>query len=306
MDKTKKTQLFSKLALLAAAIIWGSTFIVVKSTVDIFPTHYLLGIRFTIGFVILAVIFRKKLKMIDKRYLINGAMVGAAIFLAYSLQTIGITTTSPGKNAFLTAIYCVLVPFFFWIANKTKPDKYNFIAAVVCIAGIGFVSLTENFTISAGDAFTLAGGVMYAVHIVLVAKFTKGQDPILITILQFGYAAIISWIVGFVSEDFPFGLITMESMMGVVFLAVFGTTIALLLQNIGLKNCPPASASILMSLEAVFGVLFSVLLYREELTAKLILGFALIFVAVLVSETKLSFLKSKKSLSPKPQDIDKL
>ena len=61
------------------------------------------------------------------------------LFLAYYTQTVGITDTTPGKNAFLTAVYCVLVPFLFWAVDKARPDKFNIIAAVLCIAGIGLV-----------------------------------------------------------------------------------------------------------------------------------------------------------------------
>ena len=282
-----------RLALFAAAIIWGSSFFIVKNTVDVFPPHILLGFRFSIGCILLCIIFFKKLKNINFDYIWKGSLIGLFLFLAYSTQTIGITYTTPGKNAFLTAIYCVLVPFLFWIVDKSKPDIFNFLAAILCIVGIGFVSLNGDFSIGIGDAFTLVGGVFYAAHMVSVAKFSKDKDPVLITIIQFGFAAILSWGVGLTTESFPTKW-TFGGVAGLLYLAVFATTLALLLQNVGQKKTHPSAAAIILSLESVFGVLFSVIFYNEQLTGRLILGFALIFVAVIVSETKLSFLFKKK------------
>lgn len=214
--------------------------------------------------------------------------------MAYSTQTMGLVTTTPGKNAFLTAIYCVLVPFLFWITDKNRPDRYNFIAALLCFFGIGFVSLTETFTIGIGDTLTLVGGFFYAAHMVSVAKLGRERDPIIITILQFAFCAIYSWCVGLFTEQVP-EVIGGETWGGLLYLAALPTAGALLLQIIGQKYVHPSSAAIILSLEAVFGVIFSMICYGETLTFKLFLGFAMIFVAVIVSETKLAFLRKRFS-----------
>lgn len=293
--KSSTKSLGSKIALFGAALIWGSSFLIVKNSMDVMQPHVLLGIRFTIGCFLLCIIFHKKLKELNREYFIKGGVIGLCLFLAYSTQTIGITDTTPGKNAFLTAIYCVLVPFMFWAADKKKPDKFNFLAALVSITGIGLVSLNGNFSIRMGDAFTLLGGVFYAAHMVAVAKFGKDKDPVLLTILQFGFAAIFSWIIAFFFEDMPSKMNT-ETLLGLFYLAVFATTVALLLQNIGQKHTNPAPAAIILSLESVFGVLFSVIFYHEMITIRLFIGFLLIFIAVIISETKLNFLKKKNTI----------
>ena len=288
----------AKIALFSAALIWGSSFIVVKSAVDVFEPFMLLGFRFTIACALLCLIFRKKLSLLNKDYFIKGGIIGFCLFAAYGLQTVGITDTTPGKNAFLTAIYCVLVPFLFWIVDKCKPDMFNFLAAFLCIGGIGLVSLSGDLSIRMGDALTLVGGFFYAAHMVSVAKFSQDKDPVLITILQFGFCALFAWVVGFLFEDFPTKW-SVSSVGGMLYLAVFATAAALLLQNIGQKHTPPAAASIILSLESVFGVLFSVLFYHEEVTPRLLTGFVLIFFAVVISETKLSFLFKNKA----PQEL---
>ncbi len=298
--EAKKRENLAKIAMLAATIIWGSSFLVVKNTVDVFPPNLLIASRFTLGCLILSIVFHKRLKKIDKGYLVSGLIIGVFLYLAFAFQTTGIQTTNPGKNAFLTAIYCVVVPFLFWIVARRKPDIFNVLAAVVCIVGIGLVSLTSNFTISPGDALSLVGGVLFACHIVSIARCAEGRDPILLTIMQFGVAAILAWIVSLTTETFSVADITPEGVGGLLYLAVFSTSVGLLLQNIGQKYVHASAAAIILSLESVFGVIFSVIFYGEQLTLRLVLGFALIFLAVVISETKLSFLRRKKK-NPSPQ-----
>lgn len=293
MNDTLK-RILPKFALFSAALIWGSSFFIVKNTVDIFPTNFLLAIRFTIGCLLLCVLFPKKLTQLNRTCLWQGIVLGLLIFTAYCIQTIGLTDTTPGKNAFLTAAYCILVPFLYWITNKRRPDLYNFSAAFLCLAGIGLVSFDGSFSMRFGDAMTLISALFFAAHIVAGARFGGKSDPILLTILQFGTAAVCSWVLGFTTETFP-KEIPLNAALGLLYLAVFATTIALLLQNIGLKYADPTSGAILLSLESVFGVLFSMLFYQERLTLRLGAGFLLIFIAVILSETKLSFLRKKRS-----------
>lgn len=285
-----KHSIYAKITLFAAALIWGSSFFVMKNVVDVFPPSLLLAIRFTIGFVLLSLFFFKRLKNLNWEYLKIGAVIGFFLAMAYGIQTLGLTDTTPGKNAFLTAVYCVIVPFLYWIVDKRRPDGYNILAAFLCIGGIGLVSLSGGFSITFGDSFSLLSGLFYALHIVAVAKLGIGRDMTLITILQFGYAALFCWIIGLTTETWP-TVIPSACFYQLVYLGVFATTIALLFQNIGLKWENPSSASIILSLESVFGVLFSVLFYGEQMSGRLFLGFFIIFIAIIISETKLSFLR---------------
>lgn len=286
-----------KIALFGAALIWGGSFLIVKNSIDVMQPHVLIAIRFTIATLLLAIIFHKKLKMLNKDYLISGGIIGLFLFLAYSMQTIGVTDTTPGKNAFLTTIYCVLVPFFNWIIDKKRPDIYNFTAAILIVTGVGLVSLTPGFSIRMGDTFTLAGGVFFALHLVAIAKF-KDKDPILLTILQFAYSAVFGWIAAFTFEDFP-KVWNIELITGLLYLSVLATAVALLLQNVGQKYTNPSQASIILCLESVFGVILSVIFYHEIITLRLFLGFLLIFIAVIVSETKIKLPVSGMKLTKK-------
>ena len=124
-----------RLALIGATLLWGSSFVVLKTTLDSVPTLWILAIRFTGAAILMGLPSIKKLAKIDKRCLASGALMGLALYAAYTLQTFGLVYTTPGKNAFLTATYCVLTPFLWWAFTRKRPDLYNILAALVCITG---------------------------------------------------------------------------------------------------------------------------------------------------------------------------
>ena len=114
---------FAKPMLFAAAFIWGSSFFIMKDALDALPVQYLLAIRFTTGAVLLGLLCWKKWKTFTPDYLWRGAVIGGFLWLAYSVQTYGLALTTPSKNAFLTAVYCVIVPFLYWAFARVKPDR---------------------------------------------------------------------------------------------------------------------------------------------------------------------------------------
>ena len=156
------------------------------------------------------------------------------------------------------------------------------------------MSLTGELTVNTGDLLTLCCALFYASHIVAVAKVSPGRDITLLTVFQFAFAALYAWVCGACTETFPASALTDPAvLLPMVYLCVMATTVALLFQNVGQVWSDPASASVILSLESVFGVASSVIFYGDEVTAQLLAGFALIFVAVVCSETKFSFLKRR-------------
>ena len=286
MKKLAKPMLF------AAALIWGTSFFIMKNALDNVPVFALLAIRFTAGVILLGIICFKKWKDFTLDYLWRGTIVGGFLFLAYMVQTFGLSMTTPSKNAFLTAVYCVLVPFFTWLVVKRRPDKFNVAAAVLCVGGVGLVSLNEQLSINLGDLLTLLCAVFYASHIVAVEKLSPGKDIYLITIFQFAFAALYAWIGSVTTEVFRTqALMDPAVFLPLAYLCVMATTVALLFQNVGQIWSDPASASVILSLESVFGVAFSVVCYGDAVSIQMLCGFVMIFVAVLCSETKFSFLR---------------
>lgn len=294
----------ASIALFAAAFIWGTSFVIMKDVSDRLPPSLLLAIRFTIACAVLSLLSLKRFKKLDKSYIFPGILIGALLFTAYLVQTYGLIGTTPGKNAFLTASYCVITPFLFWIVSKKRPDRYHILSAFICLAGIFMISVdfgTEKLlSIALGDVLTLICGFFYAAHIVAIATTANDKDPMLITILQFGVAAVLSWLTYAGLSAFDLAPLSLDGVnyvslvIQLLYLACACTAAALFLQNFGQKYAHPTGAAVILTFEAVFGALFSLLLGREEGFGLLrAVGFVLVFLAVVISETKLSFLKCK-------------
>ena len=287
-----KMALLGRAALLLMSLIWGSSFFILKNTLESVSTLYVLAIRFSGAAVLLCLFSLRELKKLDAKYLRGGAAMGVCLFIAYVLQTYGLTMTTPGKNAFLTATYCVIAPLLGWLLLRKKPSAYNWIAAVVCIVGIGFVSLGDDFSIHLGDALTLCCGLFYALHILVTDRYAEGRSALLLTMVQFAVAGALAWIFALLTTPFPKQIPT-DAVLSILYLCVMCSALCNFLQTFGQKYTPASGTAILMTLESVFGAMFSALFYHERFSLRLLIGFALIFAAVLISETKLSFLRKR-------------
>lgn len=290
MNETALKKL-AKPLIVIATLIWGSTFFIMKDTLDDVDLMFLLAFRFSLAAAILALVFWKRWRVMDLRYLWQGGALGVLLFAAYAVQNYGLTDTTPGKNAFFTAVYCVIVPFLYWAVDRLRPSRWNVLAALLCVAGIGFVSWDGGLSLTGGDLLTLLSGFIYACHIVAVSKFSQGRDIFILTILQFAATALCCWTGTLFTHGVPVDGLPQRAWWVLLYLAVAATALALLFQNVGQKYTDPSSAALLLSLEAPFGVAFSVLFGSENPAPLMYLGFLLIFLAVVCSETQFKFLR---------------
>ncbi len=271
-------------ALLLTAAIWGSAFVFQKFAADELSASFIVAARFSAAGVITALATIKKWHRIDRGYLLGGLATGITMSLGTWLQTAAMTFgTSPGKSAFLTAAYCVIVPFLYWLVRGEKPRANHLLSAGICLVGIGLISLNGEGGVTFGDGITLVCSVVFAANIVSISIFCEGRDPMLLTMLQICVAALCGWVGILIFGGMP-EHISMGAAGNVLYLALFSTALCLSLQSIGLKYTNPTVGTILLSLESVFGVLFSILLYGETVTLRMAVGFAVVFAAVLLAQ----------------------
>ena len=279
----KRKDIAGKLCLLFATLVWGTSFFILKNAIDVFPTFFVLAVRFSLSAVLIGLIFIKRIIKINKKSALHGSIIGLVVAGAYALQTVGLKYTTPSKNAFLTAVYVVLVPFLSWLFLRKKPQVKNIIAAVLCIVGIGLVSLNGEFLIGIGDLLTILSGIFYALQIVFTAKYASDDDPIQLVFTELLVVGVIFWVVSLSAEKIPTN-VTFMSFLPILYLSFICTAVAQFCQMVGQKHTSSNSAAIILSLETVFGTLFSVIFYHEVLTLQLICGFVIIFIAVLLGE----------------------
>lgn len=279
-----------KIALAGAAAIWGGSFVVIKGALDVVPPCWLMFVRFFFSALIVGALFWKRVRPhLDASTLRCGAVLGILSGTAFVVQNIGLTDTTPGRNAFLTATYCVMVPFVNWAVARRRPGATSIVAAALGILGVGLLSLGDDFSVglSWGDMLTLVSAVLYALHIVAVARFSaSGHEVMAMTVTQLAMSAVVSLAAALVLEGvIDFGVFADPGIWGALFyLVILSSAVCMVVQNLGQAHVPPAPASLLLSLESVFAVIASVLFYGEVVTPRLACGFASIFAAVVVSE----------------------
>jgi drug/metabolite transporter (DMT)-like permease len=281
-----QSRALAKAALYLAAILWGASFTLTKNSIADVSPIFLLAIRFTIAFFVPSLFILKRFRAVDRKTLIYGTLAGIFMFIGGYFQTVGLRTTSPGKSSFLTSVYCVMVPLIIWLIDRKRPRSSAILAAFICITGIAFVSLSHDFTLCIGDFLTLLSAAAFAAQIVVVTRHVNGTDLMLFTLFQFCACMILSWIGVLIGEGIPAGLtIPADTVLAILYLGLVGTALAHFLQNFGQKRVQSSQASMILSLESVFGVVFSLMFFGENLTTMLVTGFALIFLAVVLSES---------------------
>jgi drug/metabolite transporter (DMT)-like permease len=212
------------------------------------------------------------------------------------LQTVGLQYTTPSKNAFLTAVNVVIVPFIGYVLYRRKLDKYGLIGAFLAVIGVGVLSLQFNISLNIGDVLTLLCAIGFAFHIFFTSEFVKKHHPIELTIIQMIVAFLLSLlVVVFRGEAVLPVNMDSKGLMAAVYLGIFSTTIAYLLQTTAQKYTSETKAAIILSTEALFGTLFSIIILSEVLTMRMVIGSILILVAIIIAETKLNFLQNKMS-----------
>ena len=295
MGKNINMATVGKIILLIVTIAWGSSFVVLKDTLTAFGngnfTFLVLAMRFIISGLALVAIFWKKFITINKKTFLNGLILGVILFLAYGIQTIGLNYTTPSKNAFLTSVYCILVPFLSWLILKKKPRVSNVVAGIMTIVGIALVALVRKDEHGSqellGDGLTILSGLFYALQIIFIAKNAKEDDATQLLIVEILTVAVLCLSLSAVIE-FPHHYKELsfsgEIVWKILYLALVCTLFAQGGQMFAQKHVQPTAIALIFSLEAVFGVIFELILGDAKLNSYMIIGFAIIFLAQIISE----------------------
>lgn len=283
-----------ELFLIITAMIWGSGFVASAIALDFFTPYQILAGRFLVGVLILSAIFYKRLVEIKISTWIRGSIIGVFLYIAFLLQTVGLQYTTPSKNAFLTAINVIIVPFIAFVIYRRKISLNEVIGAIIAVIGVGVISLKVSTTINLGDFLTLLCAFAFAFQIFFTSKYVKDEDPVLLTIVQLMVAGAIGLLVVFLIGDTTV-LLQAKGVTSLLYLGAFSTTLAYLLQTYAQKTVSETKTAIILSMEAVWGMFFSIIILNELITIKMIIGAILIIVAIIVSETKFDFTFKRKS-----------
>ena len=291
---SKKMQ--SNILLLLTAIIWGSAFVAQKSGMDYVEPFTFNGIRtFIGGLVLIPVIFfmekknppeeisREEKTKKNKELLIGGICCGLALFAASSLQQFGVSYTTAGKAGFITTLYVVFVPIISVLLRK-KVRPIMWLCVAMGAVGLYLLCMTDaSFRLTFGDTLVLLCAVAFAVHILTVAHFSPKMDGIKLSCIQFLTVGIVSMVCMFIFEHPDIHAI-LDCAVPILYAGMLSCGLGYTFQVVAQKHAEPTVASLLMSLESVFAVVFGALLLHETMSMRELSGCLIIFIAVIISQ----------------------
>lgn len=281
---------FAPYMLIVVTIIWGSGFTATQAAIDGgLSAYFIMFGRFVIAALTVGIVFHKKLTKYTGKEVGMSLIAGLLLFLSFIVQTKGLEHTTPSKNAFLTATNVVMVPFLYWIFNRRRPGGKAFISAVICFVGICILSVNfgEGLVFQKGDLLSLICALIFAMHMVILGYFVNKMDAIKLIFGQLAGAALFATIL-FLVVDRDFSVVTQSTsgIMAVVYLGVFSTCICYFLQTLAQQYVTPTKASLILSMESVFGTMFSILLGYETLKLNMVIGGLLILASILFVEIR--------------------
>lgn len=273
--------------LLLTATIWGTGFIAQSIGVRTISPVTFSGIRLLLAGIALLplAIIRRKNHLISRNYnkkdiLTGGVFSGICLFVASTLQTIGIRYTTVGKAGFITTFYIVLVPVIGMLFGR-KASLAIWAAVALALTGLYFICINEKFSVSIGDGYCLICAVCFAVHILIIDHFSEKTDGIRLSCIQFltggGIGLILMFFFGTPSTSE-----LLQCWKSLFYSGVVSGGAGYTLQIVGQKGMNPSLASLLMSLESCVSLIAGVLVLGQEPTGRELFGCILMFSAVML------------------------
>lgn len=278
------TEKKATLSLFMTALIWGLAFIGVDDALAHgWQTFPLLAFRGIIGGTFMILFSYKKKWWKNKTTIFLGFVTGALFFAGFAFQTFGQSLSSVPNTAFITTLNVLFVPLIARIFLKRKIQNKVYIACIMALVGVGVLSFTNGFSLHIGDIYLFLCAIFFALQILFNEKCGQHNDVMSITCIQLLTMGILSFLFMPLTNQ---TYIPSESWGSVLFLALFSSALASVLQLYGQGHVEPSKASLILSLESVLATIFSVILLGQELTPAILIGGTLMFSAVIIVEYK--------------------
>jgi drug/metabolite transporter (DMT)-like permease len=269
------------LTLLGITACWGSTFFLIHDLLDRVPAVDFLAVRFSIAGVLLLVVAPRAVRRLSPTARRQAVVLGGLYGVAQILQTVGLAHTPASVSGFITGMYVVATPLFAAVLLRNRITRLTWGAVLLAFGGLAVLTL-DGFSIGYGEALTFVAAMLYALHIVGLGAWTNVQDALGMSILQVVMVAVIC-----LAASAPGGIVLPDNgrdWLAVLYMAVFPAALALLGQTWAQAHLSATRTAIVMSMEPVFAAFFAVLLGGESLTARMLVGGALVLAAMLVVE----------------------
>ena len=238
------------------SMAWGTSYLFMKIGLNGLSPFNLISLRFGIAFILLLLIFNKRLKNIDKNIIKYGAVLGIFVFGTFSFLLYGMKTTTASTAGFLNGTTVILVPIIISLLSRKRPEKRTVISCLVTLFGISFLTIQTGLSFNFGSVLCLIGAVFNSLNIIFTNRFSKKCDGLMLGIMQIGFAALYGTIFMLIFEkpSLPDNTYQWIAVLG---LAVLCSAFGYSIQPVAQKFTTPEHTGLLFSLEPIFSAIFA-------------------------------------------------
>jgi drug/metabolite transporter (DMT)-like permease len=268
---------FAPWALLAVAMAWGWSFVIMKDAIARQSVNNFLFTRFGVAVVVMVMIRPKVLQLMNRDLVLRAGAAGIFLGSGYIFQTLGLERTGAAITGFVTGLYIVLTPIFASIILRQRVDRFTWSCIAMATIGLAFLSI-RGWSVGFGELLTFISAILFAIHIIALSKWSSGRDAYAMTVVQLAMCAILSGIASIPGGYSPPPDLGVWAV--VVFTAVFATAIAFIIQTWSQAHMSATKVAVILTMEVVFAALFAILFGGESLTLQSAIGGLLVITAM--------------------------
>ena len=263
--------------LLATAAIWGGSFVVMKDALEKQDVYSFLATRFLIASLIMFAVRPGVFKGLSRKFIIKSVIAGCFLVGGYTFQTLGLTLTTVSNTGFITGLYLVFAPLISWLVLKRKFYKAHGIAVLFAALGLYLIAY-DGIEIGLGETLVLISAVLWGGHIVILSEWSDGKNNYALTLIQILVSAFILMMLSILNgyESPP----DYSVWNAIILTAVFATVFAFFMQTKAQSVLTATAAAVLLAMEVPFALLFGLYFNNDPLTARIVIGGALIMLAM--------------------------
>ena len=284
-------ELKASIMLFITSIIWGLAFVAQAQGMEHIGPFTFTASRSLVAIIFLYltyVFFNKTSKSYReqkfdmKRTIRGGVLCGLVFTFGINFQQIGLVYTTAGKASFLTALYIVFIPIIGLFYGKKINRKLQ-LCIVLAMIGTYLMSVKGSLSMNIGDLITIFGSIVFAIHILMLSEFSKDTNAVLVSLIQFAVCGFFSLIAALIFEGIEIDAI-LKSYLAILYVGILSSGVGFTIQLMALKELDPVVASMISSLESVFGAVFGWLILSQSMSEREIIGGIIIFVATLIAQ----------------------
>jgi len=272
-----KSKLTLYIAMISIAAVWGSSFVVMKDSLERQNVFSFLSSRFILAALLMVLYKPGVFRGLTKKFIYRGIIAGILLGSGYIFQTYGLTKTTVSNTGFITGLYLVFTPLISLIILKRHVLKIQWLAVVIATIGLFFISY-NGVTIGLGEILVLISAFIYGAHFVALGEWSDGKNTYALTFIQVATVAALTSIFAF-KDGFQ---VAPDSTvwLAILYTAFFATFIGFLIQTKAQSVMSATVASVLLATETPFAVFFGLYFHSDPLTLRIITGGSLVMAAM--------------------------